>query len=474
MIVSARTRIGIVRRTVLYLCIAGVLLELACCWLWIISPELTATYNAEFTRQMLERLEIPSVHLEQPMVQLETGLIAMSVAYVAGLLVLVRASWNGRLAALVVGFSLLFHVTFLAMPGMYSTDIFSYVMYGRIASVYANNPYTTPPSSFGADPFLSWVFPFWQNTPTVYGPLWTEITALLSNATSNASALDQVLAYKLLIWTSALINLVLVWTLTQRAAWLRGPRLACFALYAWNPIILFELAGNAHNDALMITLLLLSVIPLTARPLREYHWLIAAITVTASALIKFVTAPVAVFYVAAGLHQWRSALLAGAAVFGLITVVSWPYHLSAPNLDRPLVINSISEIGVPIAAARIFFVAVFAWDLVRVWRLRTPAAVLEASARALLLLPLLVLTWVWSWYFAWSIAIAAVLGIQTRLAQTIIAFSVIAPPVFYAHQYLNQDMPPWPLLLYFIVPPLVLLRGGTGYRMLPVREGVGV
>jgi len=130
---------------------------------------------------------------------------------------------------------------------------------------------------------------------------------------------------------------------------------------------------------------------------------------------------------------------------------------------------------VPIEAARIIYLGVFAWDLVRVWRLRTPAAALEASARALLLLPLLVLTWVWTWYFTWSIALAAVLGIRTRLAQTIVAISAIAPPVFYAHQYLNQDMPTWPLLVYVVVPAACALPWwGRVYRTVTARPGIGV
>src|SRR5439155_10466553 len=107
-------------------------------------------------------------------------------------------------------------VTFLAMPGMYSTDIFSYVMYGRIVGVYAQNPYIFAPSNFVDDPLLNWVFPFWQHTPTVYGPLWTGLTGLLSMETATATALDQVLAYRLLIWTSATVCLGLVWILIAR------------------------------------------------------------------------------------------------------------------------------------------------------------------------------------------------------------------------------------------------------------------
>jgi hypothetical protein len=464
----------------------------------VLSPRLTAGYNPEFTRQFLDRFGLPLLQSGgESLAQLEIGLIGMSLAYAVALVVLVRWPFDGRFAAtLVVGFSLLFHVTFLAMPGLYSTDIFSYVMYGRIAGVYGQNPYLSAPASFTGDPFLSWVFPFWQQTPSVYGPLWTELSALLSSLAANLSQLDQVLAYKFLIWASAMLNLGLVWTLTGRAAWMRGPRLACFALYAWNPIVLLELAGNAHNDALMVTLLLLSMLPLTASQVRERHWLSAIVLATASALIKFTTAPVVAFYAVAGVRRWTTGIVAVAAIAALSTFLWWPYlHVSEmadvvrAASSRDLMINSIPDLvagsgaqfGVPLDSARMWsrlvcallYAGVVVWDVRRVRRLRTPSAVLEASARALLLLPLLVLTWVWTWYFTWSIAVAAVLGIRTRLAQTIVAFTLVAPPVFYAHQYLNEDMPSWPLLVYVAVP-LLLLPIARGYKMIVAREAVVV
>ena len=39
-------------------------------------------------------------------------------------------------------------------------------------------------------------------------------------------------------------------------------RLTAFVVFAWNPLMLFDAAGNAHNDALMVTLLLLGIVPL--------------------------------------------------------------------------------------------------------------------------------------------------------------------------------------------------------------------
>ena len=94
-------------------------------------------------------------------------------------------------------FAGVFRLTFATLPGLFSTDVFSYVMYGRIAAVYGQNPYVQPPASFPDDPFLAWVFPFWRDQPSVYGPLWTDFSWLLSRVTGSWSNFDQVMAYRL-------------------------------------------------------------------------------------------------------------------------------------------------------------------------------------------------------------------------------------------------------------------------------------
>jgi hypothetical protein len=183
-------------------------------------------------------------------------------------------------------------------------------------------------------------------------------------------------------------------------------------------------------------------------------------------------------------------------VAGVSILVAWPYLESAGAIlsllqvsGGALVINSVPDLigrltealGVPKNSARTWsriacalaYVSVLAWDLIRVRRLRTPLATLQATARALMLLPLLVLTWVWSWYFTWAVAVAAVIGIRTRLVQIIVALSVVAPPVFYARQYLNERMADWPMLVY-VAAPLLVLAIARGYKMLVAREAVAV
>src|ERR687885_589774 len=122
------------------------------------------------------------------------GLAVLSLGYAGGLLAAHPrhrpATWP------VVAGAFVFRLTLWSLPGLFSTDIFSYVMYGRIAAVHAANPYIQPPADFASDPFLAWVFPFWRDQPSVYGPAWTDLSWLLSAASAERSNFEQVMLYR--------------------------------------------------------------------------------------------------------------------------------------------------------------------------------------------------------------------------------------------------------------------------------------
>ena len=101
--------------------------------------------------------------------------------------------------AAVVGPPLAFHATLFAMPGLYTTDMFSYVMYSHIAGVLQVNPYTSVPSWFPEVRIFHWIHPLWHNAPSIYGPAWIDLTLPLARAVATASEVDKVLAYKALV-----------------------------------------------------------------------------------------------------------------------------------------------------------------------------------------------------------------------------------------------------------------------------------
>jgi hypothetical protein len=486
--------------SLLFVAGAGALLEAGCLATWVLSPRLTADYNSEFSQRYLAALPAlaelarvlpPFPDVDSKAIGLQAVLLVMISGYVAGVASLatlksadVPVHATGWLLA---GVGLLAQATLATMPGLFSTDIFSYVMYGRIAAVYGQNPYVLPPSAFPSDVFADWVFPFWREQPSVYGPLWTDLSWWLSSRTAAWPPLEQVLAYRAVLNGFQLANLALLWWLLGRLQREPIERLRAFALFAWNPLVVFELAGNAHNDVAMVCLLLAGL----ALIVSGRRWVIGCLVILLGALIKFATGLAAVLIATsfAARHGRVQALGAGSLALIVTTLVCWPW-LEAPGAlvalggaaEGRLVINSAPDVvALTIAdqlrvsasidqdtaittarfwtrlVARTAFAIYFGWELRRVWRTADLAEAIRASTRALLVLPLLVLTWVWSWYFTWSLALATLLGWRSRLTQLTVAYSVMALPVVYARQYWNERVPGIVVVLFAALPPLVLL-----------------
>ena len=468
-----------------WLVVAGIVTEAGCAWIWVLSPRLTAGYNADYTRAFFDRVPLGSVidgvfGSAQPwsvmdmVAGLEVGLLLMSAGYVLGLWTFGGAG-NGA-GRVVLGFGLLFRVTMASLPGLFSTDVYSYVMYGRIVGVYGQNPYVSTPNDFPADPFLAWVFPFWRDQPSVYGPLWTDASWLLSRLTGELSNFDQVLAYRLFLIGCELITLGLLWRLIglrlDNADGATG-RARAWAMYAWNPLVLFDLVGNAHNDVAMLVLLVLGLAIQGGRnratserwhaggsSAERWHagvsgaerWLEALVSITLSALVKFATGVVALVWsvaYAAGGASWVHRLRRLAASWGvglaLAAILWWPWLGAAqafvPFADAAggrLVINSAPDLValfvadnvlVPLGVAqpeaqaevrfwmRVLTRAVYAgyvlWELKKLWPVAArggqPAWRATTEAATRALLVLPLLVLTWVW--SWYLSWSLILAV---------------------------------------------------------------
>jgi hypothetical protein len=505
----------------------GLLVEAGCVWLWVESAGLTAIYNADYTREFFARAPWlrglsdqapPPVEPSEMAGRLIAGLLAMSLGYVLAIGVV-----SGGAGRLVVGFAALFRLTLWTLPGLFSTDVFSYVMYGRIAGVEGQDPYASPPSAFPNDPFLSWVFPFWRDQPSVYGPLWTDLSALLSRTSAGWSPFDQVALYRASLLALEVVSLSALWLILGRVARVEGNR--AWLIYAWNPLVLFDLVGAGHNDVAMLALMLVGIGVIATGPSvagqpAGWRWLLGLVILALAALVKYAVGVVLVAIAVAwwGLAHTRRAravrLALGFGVPLLVAVVLWWPWLATSGALTPLgdaaggklVLNSAPDLaalsladqvlvprGMPVDiardtarswirwAARAIFVAFAAWESIRLYvhaRSGAPfAAVFRAamgsSARLLLVLPLLVLTWVWSWYLSWSLAVAVVAGARTMLTRLVVAYTLVGLPIVYAHQYLNQQMPGVWILVMALAPlgALVPIPRLTATRRVLDEEG---
>lgn len=159
----------------------------------------------------------------------------------------VRLEGSRRAAAIVFGCGTLAALALLVMYPIFSLDIFYYMNADRIWSVYRENPFVVPPLQGAHDPF----FPYnaWGHYPLPYGPLWPWITEATSFFGGGA-ILPTLLAFKGLGVVGYLLCLpILVWAL---AALRPDRKLAGLCIFAWNPLVLLELAGGGHNDAIAL------------------------------------------------------------------------------------------------------------------------------------------------------------------------------------------------------------------------------
>jgi hypothetical protein len=494
----------------------GLLLEAAFLALWPISYDLTqgSDFSYEYLlqyeqvwdwfRPILQRFEAlfptAAVSLEQLTTLLSIFWIASFLLYFTAFLVL-RALPGGWWAVpVVLGFTLLFQATFFLMPGTFTTDLFSYVMYGYIPRVYELNPYIYVPGYFPGNRMTSWIHPIWYYTPSIYGPVWLDLSVWLTGFIKDRSLVDQALAYRLVSNVAHLANLGLVGLLLRKLA---PPKAAAlFLLIAWNPLLLFEIAGSGHNDSAMLLFVLLAALLAVYR-----RHLLAVVALTAGALVKLTPVlllPLLLVHWAAQRRDWPAQLrrlaLGGLVSLAVAVALYLPWY-SGPQTFQlidywskgPMYMNYLPDLLAQTIAdqlldparldqatswetartwvkwlTRLVFIGYFLWELGRVRRradpsLRSGRALLASMSRLLLIFLLLVNTWVLPWYITWPFMLALPLGwerLQTRLAT---AFTFTAPVMMYNHHYWSIHMAPWLYAVY--ASPLLLLAAPALRRL---------
>ena len=301
---------------ILWLGVLALLLEVGWLALWPLAGTLShsAAFNAAFleshapARRLLTLLldaarqvlpDLAEAPLTQPLGASDylapasalAALMAwLAVWYLAALIVLDRGLGAARAAVWVVlGAAFAFQTTLLFLPGLFSQDVFSYIAYGHLAALYDLNPYVWPPSAIAKDAVVPWVADVWRSYASPYGAVWTDVQWVMARVFSGGrSVADEAMAYRVLANALLLANLGLAWALLGRVTPLdRTQRTTALAALAWNPLVLFEVAGNAHNDVLMVSFSLLALLLLTCS--HRAGFTLAGASFTLGALVKYLS-----------------------------------------------------------------------------------------------------------------------------------------------------------------------------------------
>jgi hypothetical protein len=210
------------------------------------------------------------------------GLLAMFAVHACA----VRSAWTGTHAPLwqwLVG-PLVSHVLMIGMVPS-NADVFYYEMSGDLAT-RGINPYLHRLAEFPTHPLLP--YNHWTDMATVYGPLWTQFNALLMWATGPDPVVATI-AYKVILGMTAMALAGVVFYVAHRLTGSRSRAIAAFVLVAWQPNMILESSGQAHNDPVM---LLLSTLGIALVLLGGSAGIRGAIVlVTVSAMTKYVTLP---------------------------------------------------------------------------------------------------------------------------------------------------------------------------------------
>ncbi len=204
-------------------------------------------------------------------------------------------------------------------PPLLSLDAYSYLAQGRLAAV-GLDPYLHAPAALTSGVWLQGVDPFWRHSLSPYGPL-----AVLLEHTVTLTG-NPVVALVLLHLLALLCLTVLALSLTGLTG--ASHRSAGLLLGVVNPLVLLQLFGAAHWEALLVALLAAALLAW-----HRAHPLTAICLASVAAAVKlpagFAVAALLVLYVLAASPRRR---LPAAVAASVAAVAPWAVlGLTVPN-----------------------------------------------------------------------------------------------------------------------------------------------
>ncbi len=360
------------------------------------------------------------------------GLIA---AYAAVVRRVGEAPSRGTWLALILVPLAIQAVWFFALPVL-AIDAYSYL--ADAAHIYAGlNPYQHPVSEAAGSAFGRSLAEYgWRPAHGIspYGPVWMNIVSAVGPVAGDVEAGVRVL--KLVAVGAAGIAAWLICRTVEPAL-----RARAFTTFWWNPVVIIEGAGEAHNEAVMIVLVVLSLWCVRRNAVAG-----AAGALAAAVLTKWIPAFFGPAYL---LYLWRrrlltprTILLSTLVVAGIAVLAYWPFWIGADtfagiqSLPRPRFIASstgvfIRLLGYDLEAAQILrTVAAVVLGVASVHAAvvsRTDTQLIRACAATALVYVLLASPMYWAWYVMLPIALLALLDDLALVLVLTTVSRVVAP-----------------------------------------------
>lgn len=239
-----------------------------------------------------------------------------------------RKAWtmdaSPRTVVAIIAVSLGFLLTAaMALPTQ-NTDVFNYMVQGRVSAVYGENPYLVPANAFPDDPFLPYASEQYASDPNDYLPAWGLYNSVLARFTGD-DPVRGLFVYRLTFVLLSLANLGLIVGILARIGPAHIP--AGLVTYGWNPIVILESPGR--TDTLMAFLALVAAyLVVHRRPIG------GTVALTLSVLTKWITLPLLLCLAAnrALTGSWKALVAMAGGVLLTSALVYAPFLESAEVL----------------------------------------------------------------------------------------------------------------------------------------------
>ncbi|MFI5047222.1 MAG: glycosyltransferase 87 family protein [Acidimicrobiia bacterium] len=290
-------------------------------------------------------------------------LVIVACACYAGMLA-AEQRWGGLSIRMVVGVGAVTMAVAVVVVPRFTTDLWSYTAYGRALGVHGVSPWTSAPDAFPHDPLLHMVGRTWRDTPSVYGPVFTLLSAMWASI-SGAGELSARLFYQGLAAVAVGGGAWLVWRRTQSAA--------AVAFLIVHPLVAMYLVNGGRND-ILVGVAMLAAVVLAARGRPGAAGVVAAL----GALVKITgvvgIAALVVTMVGRGERRAAFRVLAAAGV-----VLSIGYFAAGTT-----------ALFAPMQTAGALYSRPAAWTMIRVLGLTRPDAHVALAVLALLVIAVIV------------------------------------------------------------------------------------
>lgn len=174
-------------------------------------------------------------------------------------------------------------VLLLFVEPLTSADIYNYIFSAKLFSFYKVNPYISTFNEFSNDALYSYTVLQWRDKVSPYGPIWmlfSKFIYILAKGNLNINIIIyRFLSLFIIILLGININTYLIKQKIEI-----GKRYLLLSLYYLNPLIIFEVFLNLHNDIYFSFFILLSILLLIKK-----NYLLSFIALWVSVLIKYIS-----------------------------------------------------------------------------------------------------------------------------------------------------------------------------------------